>query len=790
MPDQSNIPAAQRMRSSMVGRMGITPTIPAETIVSGAGYDTSEQVSKAKAIANLRLSGASDDQILRAMAASDSRVKSLMDAGATPDQIFKAVVTTRTGQPYIDETRTRGNIAELERGARGREFRAAEAARPRQNVAQRAGSDIAQAFQEATQSVEAGKQRAAAGGLGNFATGQAQQLAGVLGQIVSPLNAPRAAIGRISERQGLGDVAAIPFDVATMFVAPETVAKGAAPLARGLSEAGRMAMSEQAARRAGQLARNLLPRTPTQTILESRALASPKIKTARPLAKALAENLERAGASEAASAMQTAADMERQARAARSAQMLAEREAANISPLGIGRVTHLTEQGAPVQSATSAAMQDIIKARDEADKTLRGIVEETTKEAEAAGKSVSDLPAAKSLLKESEKALAPSKVSAADISAPASPEQARVHRDVVRALRSRTVELTEDEAKAARSLGHTVSSKKLEDGTTVYSRTFKTPAEALQNLSRKFGEAFSKNPEGFNAIQLNLMRDKRTQIEEILNEFVGAHRPEMQANWANASKALADYDTKLGRALSGTQGGTGISTITAAQTPGRIISSGAGGLEQFRDLAKNPQAALTFLQDSLETALHNPVTNGPLGYDEAIQKIAPGTPLGDILNEAPRILGNQGQALKARVAAHLQQLNDAKLAGVKAKDFGEAVKIAEAGIKPAKTAAKSAQDLQVRFSDISRRIETMEPKDVVSNSQTIFKTMLDRGKITVDQYKAFDEMIRVAQQRQLRGDKLKKWITRGILGMATFGGAAAGIGSIKSSVQNLTRETQ
>lgn len=790
MADLSNIPASQRMRNSMVGRMGIEPSTPAETVVPGGGYDVKKQDANARAIAEMRLAGASDDRILRVLSANDPGVKALVDAGVAPDRIFKTIVTTQTGQPYIDRTRTAGNLAELERSAQAREFRASEAARPKQNVVQRAGSDIAQTFREGTQAVEAGKQRAAAGGLGNFALGQGQQLAGVLTQAFSPLNAARAPIGRISAQQGFGDIAAIPFDVATMLVAPETAAKGAAPMARALSGAGRAAMSEETARKAGQAVARLLPKEPTQAVLEARALASPNIKTARPLGRALAENLERSSAQEAARAAQQAADMGRQARAARSAQMLAEGEAANVSPLGVGRVAHLTEQGTPAQEATKAAMRDIINKRDEVDNTLRGIVEEATKAAETAGKSVADLPSARTLLRESQEALSPNRAKAATISAPASPEQARVHRDIVRALQDRTVQLTEAEAKTARDLGYRVNSQTLEDGTKIYTRTFKTPAQALQDLSRKFGEAFSKNPEGFNAIQLNLMRDKRTQIEDILNQFVGKHRPEMQENWATASRALADYDTKLGKTLAGMQGKTDISGVTAAQAPSRIISGGAGGLAQFRDLAKNPQAALTFVQDAIETALHNPVTKGPLDYDEAVRKLAPGTPLGDILNEAPRLLGGEGTALKARVQAHLQQLNDAKIAGVRAKDFGEAAKTAEAGIKPAQAAAKSAQDLQIKFSGIARRIESMKPEDVVSNSQTIFKTMLDRGEITAEQHKAFDEMLRIAEQRQLRGDTLKKWIKRGIITIAGAGTAVAGVSSIGGAMQKMTREVQ
>jgi hypothetical protein len=264
MTDTSMIPSSQRMRNSMVGRMGITPTAPAQRVVSSVGYDTGVQTANADAIAKMRLAGASDEQILRVVSARDPGAKALMAAGATPDQVFRAMVTTRTGQPYVDETHTRGNIAELERGARGREFRQTEAARPKQNPLQRAGSDVAEAFGAGTESIAAGKQRAASGGLGNFAVGQGQQLAGVLSQAFSPLNAARAPIGRISERQGMGDVATIPFDIATILVAPETIAKGAAPAARVLAGAGDAL--ETAGKGVGAMRRAIAPADPVTTV--------------------------------------------------------------------------------------------------------------------------------------------------------------------------------------------------------------------------------------------------------------------------------------------------------------------------------------------------------------------------------------------------------------------------------------------------------------------------------------------------------------------------------------------
>ncbi len=439
------------------------------------------------------------------------------------------------------------------------------------------------------------------------------------------------------------------------------------------------------------------------------------------------------------------------------------------APFSEGQITTLSERGQPVQTDIGKAKSDIIGAREAEYNILKQPIDEAVKTKEASGDYISNTPEAKALLKESKNVLNPSATKSPTATSLPTPEEAAVHKKVVDALDDRLVEVPESYAKSDAAKGNDIIAKEVTDFSTGerqtrYFRKFKSTYEAVDNLRRRFGDAFhGKDATGFEGVPEALIKDTYGKIRNIQKNYVGEdlYNP-LQESYANYTKQLAPYnETQIGKSISGTQGSTEIPNLTASQIPGSVLSKGAGGFKQVEALGGNPTKLLA---DQLETAFHNPKTNAPRTSEE-VRNLLHDTELGDAVSANP--------AIKTAVDRHLTQLQDAEMAGVRATEIGDTLKgLATKRETLAQTAAKQrevADALKIKAQSLD---SIKEPGEVLNAAKAIIDSHSASPEVHADLTRQLQQAYRLNKEAGVR-KFIKTWVARGALGAIGLSGGGA-----------------
>lgn len=434
------------------------------------------------------------------------------------------------------------------------------------------------------------------------------------------------------------------------------------------------------------------------------------------------------------------------------AQEAAQAQAAAAKPLG-GKTTTGAETGAQTRGAIEARYKAQQAAFQKVDDELRPLVQADVAAKEAAGMSVADTPEAKALLKQSKDIMEPNVATRPGVSSVPKPNAGgTVHSMIIDALERQRIPLTEAEAKAAREAGNEVKAITTMDANGMpvqqFYRTFKTSYEALDNLGRYIGEqAFSKGEAaGFPAVSKSVLRDKYAEIQKVLNQFAGENRVKMQANW--------DAKLEAARPVKGTQvGKRAIEPVKGTEIPKAseedVANAAYGSVQGYRN-ARNlagPEVAKTGLVNRLKTLFEDPTTNGPLSYDQTVKLLAANNGrLQGIINEEPEV--------KAMVDAHLRQLNDAKMAGVKAADFGEKAKAYGTAAQEAEKAAEARATTKASFENTRRdyaaefqNLRALPENRVIEASRSLAERMAKSGHINSAQQQQFLSQIQEAERQ-------------------------------------------
>jgi len=517
---------------------------------------------------------------------------------------------------------------------------------------------------------------------------------------------------------------------ATGRVIASALERGAAPVARGM-----------------QTVATPVAKT-TAKVLNAGKTAEAAVADVRQ--QALAAALER---SDVAKRSETTAAV--RARRAQAGEAAYQREAENISPIGVGNITSMSERGRGAQSAAQSAAEVANTERRAAFDNLTNAIDDVVKTNESQGVFINDTPQARRVLSEVQESLSPNPASSPTAAPRPTSGQARAYQMVKDALENRTVPLTAEQAKEATDLGYLVKAIKQKDGTELYYRTFKTPLEAVTNLRRWFGDAAYGKAEisGFEGVNAETFRDLNSKLRSIEDAYTNNLTADQRAAYKAALENVDKFRIGVGKKLTATEGVTNANKVTAAGANRAIVSGGADAYAQFKSM--DPDAARKFANDLVETALYDPVSRGPLKYSRAAQKVGPNTPLGDIVNEIPE--------LKTRVQQHLQQLQDAEMAGVQAKEFGQEYTRAS----KAESAAKAARQ---KYQSTIIQLKNAPDKQVLSEAEQLFNQLASDGKITPEQHDKFLKEIRSAssavQYKNVRDNAIKFAISAAGLGAA------------------------
>jgi len=426
-----------------------------------------------------------------------------------------------------------------------------------------------------------------------------------------------------------------------------------------------------------------------------------------------------------------------QAKTAQTAQQTAQATAEGAKPINVGLVSHLTEMGAPGQEAAIANAAAAKQAERAAYDAHTAAIDDVVKAGEANGVYVNDLPETKTTLKKVQDMLSPNPVTASTTAPRPTAGEQRAYKMVQDALTENKIQLTASQAKKAQDLGYKVDV--VPGGGTeanpipdTYSRTFKTPLEAVTNLRRFAGDAgFSKDVvSGFEGVASstwkNIYKDL-SGIEDAATQGLSqVQKDAYKAALANSEK----FSTGLGKNITSVQGINETPKLPAAKIPGKVIGGGADTYEQFKAIT-DPQIARKFANDAVETALHDPVARGALGYDAAAKKVAKGTPLGDMIHAIPD--------LETSVNRHLNGLLDAKNAGVAATDFGKTATESSA-------AQAAARKDRLYYQSQAINLKNLPDKDVIPAAKGLIKKLAEENKITAKQQDQYVKQINEASK--------------------------------------------
>ena len=246
----------------------------------------------------------------------------------------------------------------------------------------------------------------------------------------------------------------------------------------------------------------------------------------------------------------------------------AENKAAQLAqtkPAKVNRVGEVRETpadiGGPVQRTSTNEKRNLITQRKQADTVLRATQDQILADNEAKGIKITDVPTYKDAVQTlSGWRTAPGK-------AP-DPSVQKVYEGILERISPQRVELSAKEAAEAAKQGVKV----IQAGGKNY-REFNPTFENVDSARRFLGEVFSGRVEGYGAVSAIEKQKLYGVLKNIEDEFVGAAQPRLQANWRTKTNELKNFDTKIGKKLTGTQPGTD----TPSQTPEAIANAAFGG---------------------------------------------------------------------------------------------------------------------------------------------------------------------------------------------------------------------
>ena len=551
------------------------------------------------------------------------------------------------------------------------------------------------------------------GNLYDMATGRRQKLAQQLGTTVQDFagNAAAAPAGRLL---GAGVEAAAPY-----------VAPAAARALRALSQGGsatKAAVGSVSAR--------------ISSLLDAGATPAAQGEQAAAMARALAQRDAQAQAAATARAGQTASEA-----------------VPAPAPVGVGQVQAPTDLGAPVQQAASAGLEQINAAKEGAYGQARAASDAAAAEQAGNGNGVSDMPAAQKLVEDAKQKLNP----IGNVVTNLGTQQRAVYEKVVDELTPKTVPLTPEQAKAAQQAGQKVNvvlgapTESGLPGPSTYTITQKPSLMTIENLRRGIANGSFDGVQGSAAIDKLTKQDIYGALSRAEDEYTAGLSQTAKDAWKAGLDAAAPYtDTALGRTLVGEQADTGITRATAAQVPTNIINKGREGYDQAVQLA-GPATAKTFVQNAVETALHDPKTGGPVSYAQAISQVGPKSKLGDIL-QSPDLAD-----VRSQVDMHLSALKASEEAQTQAQDF-------------AKTAA-TAQAAQTKYANLATKLSAIkDPAEMLRAAKDAASSMLDDGAISPQEFMRVRAQINAADtlaEKRATNYAILKWA-------GTFAGVGVG----------------
>lgn len=428
----------------------------------------------------------------------------------------------------------------------------------------------------------------------------------------------------------------------------------------------------------------------------------------------------------------------------------------------VGQVRDPAEIGGPLQQTGTNEERNLIAQRANTDKVLRNTENRIVSENEAKGLNITKTPTYKAAVNTLNGwKTAPGKAPEIGVQ--------KVYEGILERISPQRIELDLKEAKSAVSQGVKI----IKDGKKIY-REFQPTFKNIDSARRYLGDVFNGKLEGYGAIDKIEKQKLYGILQNIEEEYVGVAHPRLQANWRQKTGELVDFDTKIGKKLTGTQPGTDI----PSQTPEAIANAAFGGtLKGAADY------------DQLVAALRG---NERVARKAASDYVA--TQLeGKTYDQAAKTVGRLRPMLKNERLADLLSRTDSYLSKLQSGETSSKNAIAEISTanKAAISAERAAANQTKHLNAVTDLIAAQKaPKEGAAAAMKYFENLskipVEKGGISPAEYAKIRNEYSAIDFSKPEAAKaaIKKWSYRSAKGTAYLGAAALGLNTVKRIIGN------
>lgn len=398
--------------------------------------------------------------------------------------------------------------------------------------------------------------------------------------------------------------------------------------------------------------------------------------------------------------------------------------------LNVGEERPLTEVGSPVREAALVRQSELDAGMKEAYAKHREAMEAVAADRAASGAGISDTDTGKAIINRLQSVVEPDPATRPAVGkVPLDDAGGKLYRKALDVLRPHT--------------------ETLPNGSK---RVIKAGLKDVDDLRRFVGELLNGPVEGYGAINKAEARKLYAELTQAMDEYVaGAHEP-AQAAWRAGKEALEPYErVRMGKAIVGTQPGTSVSAVPAANIPRRIIAGGQDTVRQAAAVAGD-EPVRTAVASQAQAALKGAETSRA-----AEAAIAQSKPLGDAMRAYPDLV-------KA-ASEYVQGLKDAEAAGTQAKDLtqraGTSSDRAERFEKEAlalQGQSQAAANLAAKHATNLKSLEFTAPQDVGPKYESMLYEARKAGRINDAQLTKGLQLVRTAQKDFAIKATRDKWL--------------------------------
>lgn len=443
--------------------------------------------------------------------------------------------------------------------------------------------------------------------------------------------------------------------------------------------------------------------------------------------------------------------------------------------LRVAEPRHKTQMGESLRAPAVAKEEELNASMRAADAQYRAAMDDIAKDREAAGVGVSDTETAKALVKQSREATTLDPLKNGPIGSVPTKEVASLHQKLIDTLTPENVKLTKEQAWQARNEGKKVQYSK-EHG---YSMQVKPDLKKVDEFRRLLADIRDgRAGEGYSAIHQREAARMYGDVSKVISEYTEGANEAVQANWRAGKEALEPFErVRAGKNIVGTQAGTDVATVPAANIPGRVLAGGRDTIQQTAEVSGRIP-----VRDMLRSHVQNELS-GLKTSEQVRNAIRHGSTLGESLTTDPDLLrAVQTHAAKLQLAEEAEA-RAARIEGITKRLDARTERLNASATSSRAAAAKATAAARRAEADLSKL--TFSPPDQVGPQYVhILEQAHAEGRLSSASLDRGRQLANYAEKAFKQKATRDAWLKRALKGMGLGATGALGYDITKSVVGN------